>query len=97
MVGVLAAFAALGGVAGAAIGFFAGGVGAIPGAATGAELGMLLLNALDTAVDKLTVSSTSVLTMRSTPQGWRVLLTANIEGLAEQLLSSLGMEEQQVE
>lgn len=44
----------------------------------------------DTAVDKLTVTSTDVLTLRRTPQGWRALLTANIEGLAEQLLSSVG-------
>lgn len=49
----------------------------------------------DTAVDKLTVTSTDVLTLRRTPQGWRALLTANIEGLAEQLLSSIGAEEQE--
>ncbi len=43
----------------------------------------------NTAVDKLTVSSTDVMTLRRTPEGWRALLTANIEGLAEQLLSSM--------
>lgn len=43
----------------------------------------------NTAVDKLTVSSTDVMTLRRTPEGWRALLTANIEGLAEQILSSV--------
>lgn len=47
----------------------------------------------DTAVDKLTVTSTDVLTLRRTPQGWRALLTAGIEGLAEQLMASVGTEE----
>ena len=51
----------------------------------------------DTAVDKLTVTSTNVLTLRRTAGGWRVLLTANIEGLAEQLLSTFGTVEQQEE
>lgn len=46
-------------------------------------------------MDKLTVSSTNVLTLRRTPQGWRVLLAANIEGLAEQILSSVGGAEQE--
>ena len=68
-------------------------VGQVP---EGKEL-MHVVYRSDTAVDKLTVSSTNVLTLRSTPQGWRVLLTANIEGLAEQLLSSLDTKEQQVE
>lgn len=49
----------------------------------------------DTAVDKLTVTSTDVLTLRRTPQGWRALLTASIEGLAEQLMASVGAEEQE--
>ncbi|RNC65244.1 MAG: hypothetical protein ED859_17770 [Desulfuromonadales bacterium] len=61
-------------------------VGQVP---EGKEL-MHVVYRSDTAVDKLTVTSTEVLTLRRTPQGWRALLTANIEGLAEQLLSSVG-------
>lgn len=48
----------------------------------------------NTAVDKLTVTSTDVMTLRRTPQGWRALLAANIEGLAEQLVSSLNAAEE---